>query len=105
MLLVIEIITLMAGLSALTSGTLPSWLLRRAKQKPRRAAVRWLGLILMLPFSVGLLGSIALNARLGDQGTAYAMVLEIVVLVAAVSAATLVFQQIRRQMKGQKRTR
>jgi hypothetical protein len=41
---------------------------------------------------------------LGDRGTAYAMILEIVVLVAAVGAATLVFQQIRRQVKGYKQT-
>ena len=100
MLLVIEVIFLMAGLSALTSGKLPPWLLRRSKQKPQGAIVRWLGLILVLPFPIAFLGGIALNARLGDRGTAYGMILEIGVLVAAATGVVLVFGQIRRRARG-----
>lgn len=101
MLLVIEIVLFVTGLSVLSSGKLPRWLLRRAKRPPSRASVRGLGALLVLPFPIAFLGGLALQARLGDRGMVYATVLEITILVAATTGALLVFQRIRRQARGQ----
>jgi hypothetical protein len=100
MFLVIEVIMLAIGLSLLSSGRLPRWLLRRAKRTPTRASVRGLGALLVLPFPIAFLSGFALQARLGDRGTLYATALEIAVLAAATIGALLVFQRIRRQARG-----
>jgi hypothetical protein len=101
MLVVIEVALFAAGLSPLTTGRLPRWLLRRSQRQPSGATVRWLGLILILPFPIAFVGGIALNERLGDRGTVYAMIVEIVVLVAAALSAALVLRRIRRQTSAQ----
>ena len=84
MLLVIEIVLFVVGLSLLSSGRVPRWVRRRWVRQPRRATVRWLGLILVLPFPIAFSGGIVLNTRLGDQATAFGMVWEVGVLVLAV---------------------
>jgi hypothetical protein len=100
MLLVIEIVLFVVGLSLLSSGALPRWVRRRWVRKPCGATVRWLGLLLVLPFPIAFLGGIVLNARLGEQATAFAMVWEAGVLAVAAIAAVLIYRRMRQWGRG-----
>ena len=95
MLLIIEIGMLIAGVWAIATARLPSWLLGGSKYEYEGRGVRWLGLILVLPLPVAFIGGVVLGLLFGEQGTGYAFILEIAIVVVVLVAAIIVGRFIR----------
>jgi len=95
MLLVIEILLLIAGIIALATGKLPSFLLGGAKYRYEGRGVRWLGLILVLPLPLAFVSGVLLALLFGDQATGYTFVVELLIVLAVIIAVLIVSRYVR----------
>jgi flagellar basal body-associated protein FliL len=98
MLLTIEIIFLFAGIWALVAGKLPSFLFGGPKYRLEGGRVRLLGVILMLPIPIALVGGVVIGLLFGEQAEAYAMLFEIVAVLGVGIVAVIVGRLIRRPL-------
>jgi hypothetical protein len=85
MLLFIEVFLFFAGLWAVVSATLPALalLFRGPDHDLEGSGVRLLGLVLLLPLPLAMLGSLALGSLLGERAAGYALLYELVIIVFA----------------------
>jgi hypothetical protein len=91
MLLFIEIALLVCGIYSIFSAKVPSFIVGGGKYQVEGMAARLFGVLLILPLPIAFIGSFLFVLLLGNEGTGYAIILEIVtVLVVAISAIVLV---------------
>lgn len=95
MLLIVELVMLIAGIWAIVAGKLPSFLFGGPKYRFEGRGVRWLGLILLLPLPMAFVGGVVLALLFGDQSSDYALLLELVIVLAAAIAVLIVSRFVR----------
>lgn len=78
MLLFIEIAMLLGGLYAIVSGKVPGILIGGGNYQVNNSTARLFGVLWVLPLPVVFLGAILLSIFFGDEGVAYAGILELV---------------------------
>lgn len=94
-MIVIEIIMLFAGIWALVTAKIPSWVLGGPRYKLEGGGARLLGLILVLPLPLAFVGGFVLALFLGEEGAAYATLLELLLVAGAAIAAVIVSRFVR----------
>ena len=92
---IIEILMLIVGIWAIATGKLPSFLFGGAKYKLEGRGVRLLGLILALPLPAAFVAGFLLALLFGNQTTGYAVLLEVVIVLACGIAAVVVSRFVR----------
>jgi hypothetical protein len=82
---------LLGGIIALVTAKVPSFVVGGGKYQVEGTAARLFGILLMSPLPIAFMGAIWLGVFLGEEGTQYAALLEIgVVVVVALLAVILV---------------
>ncbi len=89
MLLILEIAMLVGGIWAIISGRVPSFLVGGGKYQVEGLVARLIGVVLLLPIPVVLLGAFAIGFFLGEDSSGYATLLEIVVVAGAALLAVI----------------
>lgn len=96
MLLIIEILMLVAGIMAISTGKIPPLLFGGPKYQFDERGVRLLGAILILPLPLAFMSGVFLALVIGEQASSYALILELVILLAAGVAAIILSRFIRK---------
>ncbi len=90
MLLIVEIAMFVGGIYAIVSAKVPSFLVGGGQYQVEGMVARLFGVLLILPLPVAFLGAILLALLFGEEGTGYAVILELVtVLGVAILAVVL----------------
>ena len=87
--ILIEMVFLIAGIYAIFSAKVPSFLVGGGKYHLEGAVARLFGAILIVPLPVAFLSGIVLTFLFGDDGTLYAMLLEFLTLLGCGVFATI----------------
>ena len=98
MFLIIEIILLIGGAYMLFTGKVPEILIGNPGYKVESGTARALGVLLMAPLPVAIVASILLSMQYGSQGTAYATILEVALVVLTLIAAAVLIRVVREPM-------
>ncbi len=90
MLFIVEIAMLIGGIYAIVSAKVPSFLVGGGKYQVEGMTARLFGVLLILPLPIAFLGGIILALLFGEEGTGYAIILELItVLGVAILAVVL----------------
>ena len=96
MLIVIEMVMLLAGVWALVTAKIPSWVLGGKKYEVEGRGARLAGLFLILPLPMAFTGGIVLGLLAGNDANLYAAALEWLLVLGAGMAAVIVSRITRR---------
>jgi len=86
---------LVAGIWAIVTGKLPSFLFGGSKYKFEGGGVRLLGFIFILPIPTAFIGGILLALLFGEQSSGYAVLLELIIVLGVGIAALVVSRFVR----------
>lgn len=100
-LLIVEILMAVTGAWALISGKLPSRLFKILFGKGEYAAeprqTRLIGLLLVSPIPLSVVGSLLLGILFAADGVAYAAILEFFIVIAVCIVAVIVARKVKNQ--------
>jgi hypothetical protein len=91
----LEIVLGLAGLWILFSGKVPGWIVGKKGYEVVGMKARLIGLILALPFPFSFVSGIVLISLLGNDGTQYALILEVAVFLVDLIVVSLLLRRFR----------
>lgn len=89
LLLILEVAMLIGGMYAIFTAKVPSFLVGGGKVQVEGMAARLFGVLFILPLPVSFLGGVILALLLGEEGKAYATILELIVVFGVAILATV----------------
>jgi len=78
MLLIVEIAMLIGGIYAIATARVPGFLIGGGKYQVEGTTARLFGVLLILPLPIAFIGGFILALLFGEEGTGYAVILELV---------------------------
>lgn len=94
MLFVLEMIMLMVGIRVLLKGTLPRIPFVRPRYRLEKHAMKLLGVVLVIPIPLTIVGSVLLSALLGEAAAGYDMGLDLLVFAGTVAAVLVIVRRM-----------
>ena len=99
MLLIIEIAMLIGGIYAIVTAKVPSFLVGGGKYQVEGTVARLFGVLLILPLPVAFLGGIILALLFGEDGTGYAVILELITVFGVAILATVLTRVVGKKVE------
>lgn len=99
MLLILELGMLIGGIYAVATGKLPSFLIGGGKYQVEGLKARLFGILFIIPLPVAFLGGVILTLLFGEEGTGYAVGLELAAVLGVLILAIILIRFVGTQVE------